>query len=70
MESKTVLTTSSEKGKQGNDGMAKGEEEEEAGWRRGGKEGGGAGVGEVGVVGVQEKHKAWVNTARSASGTN
>lgn len=46
--------------------MAKGEEEEEAGWRRGGK---GAG-GEVGVVGVQEKHKAWVNTARSASGTN
>lgn len=41
MESKTVLTTSSEKGKRGNDGMAKGEEEEEAGWRRGGKEGGG-----------------------------
>lgn len=59
-ESKTVLTTSSEKGKRGNDGMAKGEEEEEAGGNG----------GEVGVVGVQEKHKAWVNTARSASGTN
>lgn len=49
--------------------MAKGEEEEEAGWWRGGKGAGGYG-GEVGVVGVQEKHKAWVNTARSASGTN
>lgn len=23
-----------------------------------------------GEAGVQEKHKAWVNTARSASGTN
>lgn len=35
-----------------------------------GRRGGWAGVGEVGGVGVQEKHKAWVNTARSASGTN
>lgn len=57
MESKTVLTTSSEKGKRGNDGMAKGEEEEEAGWRRGGKEGrrgGGRGWGGGGSGGARK----------------
>lgn len=55
MESKTVLTTSSEKGKRGNDGMAKGEEEEEAGWRRGGKEGGlGRGGGGWGSGGARK----------------
>lgn len=59
-----VLTTSScgARKKKGNGEMTEWRSRKrrrEAGW--GGGDGGGGG---------QEKHKAWVNTARSASGTN